>query len=174
MVAFPACSGQRLTLCPLFCHSSFHPPFFHSSPSSLHDSVIIFHTVCPPMASHCMWKKKSKLLPWLASPLMVWSLSTSANSSPPTLLLIRMARLVSLEYVNHSPAPGPLHMLFPLPRILFPTSRGSCPTHQSCLSFSLSSSERPSLTIPTRVATFPFSHSLIFFTAPSTGFSPAH
>ena len=55
---------------------------------------------------------------WLTRPRIACPLPTSANSSPPSPH--SQGTRLFLKYVNHTPAPGPLHSLFLLPRILFP------------------------------------------------------
>lgn len=131
---FLPAGSQSLILCPLFLHSSFHPPSLHSSPSSLHDSAILF----PLLAEEHL-----KFSLWLTFPVGSGCCSPLQTHLFPLSSSCIFHIWLFLECGNHTPAPEPLHLLLPLRRLLFPTSPGSCTAPRSRLKSNITTSERP-------------------------------
>lgn len=108
-------------------HGSSIPSFCQSGKETARASlrqtqILSLHGLKPPSSFPSHWEENSNSLLWLKT--------LPAQSSPPihlqcffdlisSILLAHLATLASFLFLKLIPAPGPLHLLLPLPGTLF-------------------------------------------------------
>lgn len=113
----------------VICLVPLLPPQPHSVPSphnSQRDPVKTYVRSCPSsaqnphMASHPTWRKSPGLHRGLQGSIPALHLPDPFSSSFPSLAFSHYTGLFAVTQISHSSAPGPLHLLSPLPGIFFP------------------------------------------------------